>query len=277
MSGAFPEAPRRRVGGGLGPPAAPRQRAGIGRWAVLALAAAVTAILAATVTAVQLTERQTAEMLLARVSRSLFEIDAAAAAAWDDLAASAAAGGELQLSEFPLPLTLSAADLAGGRAGLADAIAAHSARMLYDEGFDALRAEQRGSTDFFSQASVFSGTVGRLTAGGRTLAAIALIVSLCAFAPLALGALAQGRGARRVLLLGAALGVGGLLAFAIGMAAEQRFLGLARGAADPLLAELYAIGADATALLLRNGGIIALLGAALAALSFIADQLERRS
>ena len=272
MSQSVPEASLRRIGG------APSQqrRVGIGHWAVLALAALVTAIVAVTVTVSQATQRQTAETLLARVTRALFEIDALVAVAWDDLALAAAEGRELTVDEVPLPLVIFPADLAAGPSGLADVISAQIARSLYDDGFDSLLEQPRGVTDFFSEISVFAGTIGRLTAGGRTLATVALIVSLCAFVPLALGSLAQARGAHRLLYLGAALGVGGLIALVVGVVAGARFDTLTQAAADPLLAEIYAVGADIAALLTRNSGIIAILGAALAAISLAAAYLERR-
>ena len=272
MSQSVPEASLRRIGG------APTQqrRVGIGRWAVLSLAALATAFAAVTITAAQITERETAEALLSRVGRALFEIDAVAVAAWDELTDAAAEGEPLSLGEFPLTLELSEFDLAAGPSGLADILAARAARSLYDGGFDALLEEPRGVTDFFSDISVFAGTIGRLTSGGRTLASVALIVSLCLFVPLALGALAQGRGVLRFLYLGAALGAGGLLALVAGVVAEARFNTLRASAADPLLAEIYAVGVEVSALLTRNAGIVAILGAALIAVAVLADQLERR-
>ena len=272
MSRSVPEASLRRIGGA---PSAPR-RVGIGHWAVLALTAAVTTIVALTVTAAQVTQRQTAETLLGRVSRTLFEIDAAVVVGWEDLTTAAAAGEALDLGELPLELSLSAEELNAGPSGAADLITARLARSLYDGGFDALLEEPRGVTDFFSQMSVFSGTAGRLTSGGRTLAVIALIVSLCAFVPLALGTVAQGRGAWRVLYLGAALGVGGLVALVVGIVAEGRFANLQAASADPLLVELYAIGVDVSSLLIRNAGVIAILGAALVGIAVVAAQFERR-
>ena len=272
MSRSIPEASLRRIGA----VSSPRPRPGIGRWAVLALAAAVTAILAVTVTVAQTTQRETAETLLARVVRALFEIDAVVAVAWEDIALAAAAGEPLGVDQLPLPLELTSADLADGPAGLADIVSARLARSLYDGGFDALLEEPRGVTDFFSEISVFAGTIGRLTSGGRTLATVALIVSLCAFVPLALGVLAQGRGARRLLYLGAALAVGGLVALAVGVVAEDRFANLADGSADPLLAEIYGVGADVASLLIRNSGVIAILGAAIAVIAQVAAQFDRR-
>lgn len=274
MSRSVPEASLRRIGA----VSSAQPRPGIGRWAVLGLAAAVTAILAVTVTVSQVTQRETAEALLARVVRALFEIDAVVAVAWEDVALAAAAGEPLSLDQLPLslPLELTSADLADGPAGLADVVSTRLARSLYDGGFDALLEEPRGVTDFFSEISVFAGTVGRLTSGGRTLATVALIVSLCAFVPLALGALAQGRGARRLLYLGAALGVGGLLALAVGVVVEDRFANLAATAADPLLAEIYRVGADVASLLIRNSGVIAILGAVIAVIAQVAAQFDRR-
>ena len=273
MSQSLPEAPLRRIEAVSGEQ--PR-RAGIGRWAVLALAAVATAIVAVTVTVSQATQRQTAETLLARVTRALFEVDAVVAVAWDDLALAAAEGRELAVDAVPLPLVIFPADLAEGPSGLAEVISAQIARNLYEDGFDSLLEQPRGVTDFFSEISVFAGTIGRLTAGGRTLASVALIVSLCAFIPLALGSLAQARGARRLLYLGAALGAGGLIALVVGVVAGGRFDTLAQAAADPLLAEIYAVGADLSALLIRNSGIIAILGAVVAAISLAAAYLDRR-
>ena len=272
MNRAVPEASLRRIGGAP----TPQRRVGIGRWAVLSLAALATAFAAVTITAAQITERETAESLLSRVGRALFEIDAAAVTAWDELTDDAAAGEPLSLDELPLALELSAADLAAGPSALADILAARAARNLYDGGFDALLEEPRGVTDFFSDISVFAGTIGRLTAGGRTLASVALIVSLCLFVPLALGALTQGRGVLRFLSLGGALGAGGLLALVIGVVVEARFNTLRASAGDPLLAEIYAAGVDVSALLTRNAGIIAILGATLIAVALLADQLQRR-
>ena len=274
MSRSVPEASLRQIG------AASRsrpRRAGLGRWAILALTAVAAAAVAITATATQLTQRETAETLLARVGRSLLELDALTAVAWDDLAAAAAAGEALSLPDFPLELQINAADLAGGPAALADAVSLRLAQTLYGEGFDALLEEPRGVGDFFSDVSVFSGTIGRITAGGRTLATIALIVSLCAFVPLALGALTQARGARRLLDPGAALGIGGLLALVVGIVAESRFATLADANPDPLMFELYAVGVDVSALLIRNAGIIAILGAALVGIAIVAAQFEQRS
>lgn len=269
----LPEAPLGRIE--AEPPSSAPPRVGIGRWAVPVLAALVTACLAATVTAAQVTERSSAEALIERVGRSLFEIQEVVAYHWDDLSAAAAAGLPLVIEDFPLELELTAADLANGQLALADLIAVRASRQLYDDGFDALRETPRGAADIFSQASAFSNTIGRLTGGGRTLALIALVVSLGAFVPLALGSLAQGRSFNRLLYLGAALGGGGLLALIVGYAARSRFSGLAEASGDPLLVELYRIGVDVLSLLLRNGGIIAILGAALTALAIIAAQLEQ--
>lgn len=270
MSRSVPEAPLRRIGGAP----ARRRRPGVGRWTVLALAALAAALAALTITAAQITQRDTAETLLARVGRALFEIDALAVVAWDDLSAAAAAGQPLNLPQLPLELEITPADLAAGPDGLADAVSARAARSLYDSGFDALLEDPRGVTDFFSDISVFTGTVGRLTAGGRTLALVALIVSLCAAVPLALAALTLARGVRRLLHLGAALGVGGLLALIVGIVAERRFATLADANPDPLMLEIYAVAVDVSALLIRNAGIIAILGAAILALALIAAQFE---
>ena len=276
MSDARPPSAIRRVGPRVTPRLpSPRRRVGVGHWTAFGLAI-VTLIVAATLSAAQATQRETAEAVLARIAQSLFEIDEVVVYSWDDLNAAAAAGAPLTLAAYPLDLQLQPVDLAGGRLALADLIAQRSARLLYDGGFDLLRIEPRGPTDFFSRASAFSGTVGRLTSGGRTLAAIALIVSLCAFFPLALGSLAQARGSMRLAQPGIAIGVGGLLAFVFGAVVASRFEGLASAATDPLLVELYAIAADLMTLLMRNGGIIAILGAALLALAVLGAELERR-
>ena len=248
------------------------------RLAAAILTALAAAFVIAAFSAVQVTERPRAEQLLARVAHSLFELDPLIADQWDNLRAAAAQqpGVPVPLDGIPLDLAIDPIWLVADPQTASDRVARDIARQLYDDGFDILQESPVAVTAFLSEASAFDTTIGRLTAGGRVVAVVALIVGLTLLLPLALAALSGATGPARLISLGIALALGGVLTFILASILRGWFHSRIDAGIDPFSAQLWTIAADIVSLLLRNGAIAAMLGAALIAIAAAALWLERR-
>lgn len=240
------------------------------RWWLLAILSGLTALaVAVTVVclcAMQLTERDAAETLLGRVVRSLLETDRFVATSWDTLVVEAESGEPIPLEGWPLDLALSPEALNAGQASVAAAITQATVQTLYEHGFDVLQDEPQ-AIRFFSEASAFSSTTGRLTEGGNTVATVALGVSLALFVSLALATAAQARGMARLAVPGLAIAVGaGALLLAAEIAGAM-FTDRAGATQDPFVADMWLIAVDVAALVSRNATLAALFGGVI---SFVA-------
>lgn len=232
------------------------------RWLLTILSGLTALAVAATVVclcAMQLTERDAAETLLSRVVRSLLETDRFVATSWDALVVEAESGEPIPLEGWPLDLALSPEALSAGQASVADAITQATAQTLYERGFDVLQDEPQ-AIRFFSEASAFSSTVGRLTEGGNTVATVALGVSVALFVSLALATAAQARGMARLAAPGLAMVIGGGALLLVAEIAGAAFTGRAVATQDPFVADMWLIAVDAAAVVSRNATLAALLG-----------------
>ncbi len=247
------------------------------RWALfisILLTAAVSAMAVLFVTAAQLTSRATAQHYVARAVDSLLEVDQFVANVWPALQSAADEGDPIPLVGYPVPLQLDPSGLAGGPDAVADAIAATTASLIYDDGFEVL-AESRQVFRLVSRGGAFDGTIGRLTSGGHEVATVALIVSGSFAILLAMATAAQVRGLNRVGTPGFAIGLGAALLWLVATLIRASFEGRAETTADPFAADLWLIAADAGSLLVRNAAIVALAGGVVAASSVAGGGLLR--
>ncbi len=240
------------------------------RWWLLGVLAGLTAISTAVAvicfSAMQLSERDHAETLLARVVRSLLEPDRYVTTSWEQLTQAASVSEPIPLDGWPLDLALTPSALEQGPQAVADAITLTTARTLYEHGFDILQDEPQ-ATQLFSQASAFSATIGRLTSGGHTVATVALAVSVAFLVSLALAAAVQARGMGRLAAPGIAIGVGAAVLLLAAELAQSTFSARAAASADPFMVDIWLIVADATAVVSRNARIAALFGGALSVIA----------
>ena len=238
------------------------------------LTAITTAIAILFLTATQLTQRNTAQQFLARAMSSLLEIDQFVLNVWPELEAEAAQGDSIPLSDFPVSLQLDRQGLADGPEAVAEAIAAATASLIYDDGLEALSESPRAFR-LLSRGALFDGSVGRLTGGGHQLATVVLIVSGTLVILLALATSAQVRGLSRIGAPAFSIGLGAALVWIFAAVAHSAFVGQAETNADPFAAELGLIAADAISLAVRNATILTLTSGAVAALSLAGGGLLR--
>lgn len=240
------------------------------RWWLLILLGGLTAVTTAAAvicfSAMQLSERDQAEALMARVVRSLLETDRFVAASWDQLAAQANSDEPIPLTGWPVDLALAPGALEQGPQVVADAITQATAQSLYEYGFDILQDEPQ-AVRFFSQASAFSSTIGRLTSGGHTVASVALGVVVALFVSLALATATQARGMVRLAAPGIAIGIGAALLLLAAEVGESIVLDRAVASVDPFTTDIWLIVADAIVVVARNARIAALFGGALSVIA----------
>ncbi len=216
------------------------------------------------ISATQLTERATAQRLLASATSSLLEIDRFVANAWPALQQAAELGEPIELSGFPVGLQLDPAAVADGPEAVAREVAAATASLVYDDGFDIL-AQSPQAFRFLSRGAAFDGSVGRLTRGGHSVATIALIVSGTLTVLLAMSVAAQARGLARFGAPALALGIGAAIVWIAASLLQSSLSGRAESSLDPFSADLWWIAVDAVDMLVRNAAIVALAAGAVAA------------
>ncbi len=238
------------------------------------LTAAVAAIAVVALSVTQLTERETAQRLLARTTNAMLEIDRYVAQAWPSLEAAASGDEPIPLDGFPIALQLDPAGLSDGPDAVADAIASATASLLYEQGFD-IFAESPQVFRLVTRGGVFDATIGRLTGGGRDIAAVALIVSGTLTVILALTTASQASGWRRFGAPAASIAVGAALVWIVAAVAQSATSGRADATLDVFLAELWLIAADAAALTARNAVIVAIAAGLVALGSLVASALTR--
>ena len=244
----------------------------------LSLTVALTALAAAAalfaLTATQLTARPTAERYLADALTTLLEVDQLVQNNWALLVELSAAGEPIPLPGLPFSLLLQPAALADGPQAVAEAIAAASASLVYEDGL-ALLSESPQVFRLISQGGAFEATAGRLTAGGHEAATAALLVSGIIALLLAAAAAAQAGGLGKIGAPALGLGAGAALVWLAALLARGAFTNRAETVLDPFEADLWLIAADAVGLLIRNGGTVA-AAAAVAALAVLAGGLLLR-
>lgn len=239
---------------------------------VLAIVLAAAAIAAGS--AWQLTERGTAERLLARIAGPLFEVDAAVAAALPGLAERPDGA---PLAGYPVDVPIPAALHQAGAEAIAAHVLAETAARLYDEGFGIAAQGDAPSGGLFSDGSAFAWTVGRLSAGGHLVAAAALGTALIAWALLMLAVLGISGWRAFVNALGAAAAAGGGIALIAALALRGRAGAHLADAPDAFTRAVWAAARDAGDLLLANAVAAIGLGAVLLAASAAAWFLQRRA
>ena len=242
------------------------------RWALIItimLTALVSAVAVLFITTAQLTSRTTAQRYLARAVDSLLEVDQFVANAWPTLQAAAAEGDPIPLRGYPISLQLDPSGVAEGPEAVSDAIAAATASLIYDDGFEVL-ADSPQAFRLVSRGGAFDGTIGRLTGGGHDVATVGLMVSGSFAILLAMATAAQVRGLARIGAPGFAIGVGAALLWLAAALVRSSLEGRADTTTDPFAADLWLIAADASSLLVRNAAIVALAGGIVAASSLAA-------
>ena len=232
----------------------------------LFLTALVCAVAIAAISAVQLTERATAQHFLSRAVMSLLEIDHYVESYWPLLEEYGAEGQAIPLDDFPIALQLDPAALADGPDAVAQSIADATASLIYDDGFETL-SESPQILRLVSSGGAFDVTVGRLTDGGRTVAVTALIVSGILALLMLLATAAQCRGLNRFTAPALALAVGAAVVWAVAFAAQAIMQSRADAAFDPFTADLLLIASDAVAFAVRNAAVTAVAAAVAAAVS----------
>ena len=230
------------------------------RGAAYALAALVAAGAIASATAWQLTSRTTAERLLGRVANPLFEVEASVAAALPGLPGRPAGA---PLEGYPISISIPA-ELHGADA---EAVAAHvlarTAERLYAEGFEIVAQGEQPRIGLLSDAAAFSSTIGRLSAGGHAVAAVALGAAMTAWGLMVLALL--GTSGRRAFIdaLTASCLAGGALALAGALAWRGWAASRGAEAADAYARAVWEVAAESADLLLMNAAIVAGAGAVL--------------
>lgn len=255
----------------------PATDSGWRRWALaitMLLTSATTAVAVVFLSATQLTERVTAQDLLARSVSSLLEIDQFVLNAWPALEAAAAEGEPIPLTGYPVALQLDPDGLADGPATVSDAVATATASLIYDDGLEILSDAPR-ALRLFSRGAAFDGTIGRLTSDGHAVATVALIVSGTMSILLAIGISAQVRGLTRLGAPAIAIGLGATLILVVAILARSSFEGRAEATPDPFTSDLWLIAVDAVSLAVRNAAIVALASGIVAALAAFAGALLR--
>lgn len=235
----------------------------------IAAALAVTAI-----SATQLTERHTAQRLLAAATRSLLEIDRFVDGAWPALELGAAEGVPITLVGFPIGLQIDPMLVREGPETVSVEVAAATASLIYDDGFEVL-ADSPQSFHFLSRGAAFDGSVGRLTRGGHSIATIALIVTGTLAILLAMSVAAQVRGLARFAAPALGIGLGAAVAWIAGSLLQSSLSGRAETTLDPFTSDLWWIAVDALDILLRNAAIVGLTAGALVGAAGLAMLLLR--
>ena len=240
----------------------------------LTLTGFATAIALVSLAATQLTERGTAQRLLAVAADSLLEIDRFVSTAWPALEVAATDREPIPLSGFPIGLQLDPAGIDDGPDAVSDEIAAATASLIYDGGFDVL-ADAPQAFRLVSRGAAFDGTFGRMTRGGHSIATVALIVSGSLTLLLVLAAAAQLRGLARFGAPAAAIGVGAAIVLLAATLLQTSFEGRANEVTDPFSADLWWIAADAIAILSRNAAIVGVAAAVVAGSALVGGALLR--
>lgn len=222
----------------------------------------------------QLTERGTAQRLLAVAVDSLLEIDQFVLNAWPALEVAAADSEPIPLIGFPIGLQLDPAGIGDGPDAVSDEIAAATASLIYDGGFDVL-ADAPQAFRLVSRGAAFDGTFGRMTRGGHSIATIALIVSGSLTILLVLATVIQTRGLTRFGAPAVAIGLGAVIVLLAAILLQSSFEGRAGGAADPFSADLWWIAADAIGILSRNAAIVGVTAAVVAGSALVGRALLR--
>ena len=238
------------------------------------LTALASAIAVVSLAMTQLTERGTAQRLLAVAVDSLLEIDQFVSHAWPALEFAAADGEPIPLSGFPIGLQLDPAGIDDGPEAVSDDIAAATASLIYDGGFDVL-ADAPQAFRLVSRGAAFDGTFGRMTRGGHSIATIALIVSGSLTLLLVLAAAAQVRGLARFGAPAVAIGMGAAIVLLAATLLQSSFEGRAGETTDPFPADLWWIAADAIAILSRNAAIVGVAAAVVAGSALVGRALLR--
>ncbi|MXX31173.1 MAG: hypothetical protein F4Z51_02830 [Chloroflexi bacterium] len=235
----------------------------------IAAALAVTAI-----SATQLTERNTAQRLLAAATRSLLEVDRFVEGAWPVLERKAPEGAPITLVGFPIGLQIDPTLVEEGPESVSTEVVAATASLVYDDGFEVL-ADSPQAFRFLSRGAAFDGSVGRLTRGGHSIATIALIVTGMLAILLAMSVAAQARGLSRFAAPALAISVGAAVVWIAGSLLQSSLSGRAETTLDPFISDLWWIAVDALDILLRNSAIVALTAGALVGASGLAGLLLR--
>ena len=240
----------------------------------LFLTAMVAALAVTAISATQLTERHTAQRLLTAATRSLLEIDRFVEGAWPALESEAAEGAPITLVGFPIGLQIDPTLVDEGPESLSTEVAAATASLVYDDGFEVL-ADSPQAFRFLSRGAAFDGSVGRLTRGGHSIATIALIVTGTLAILLAMSVAAQARGLARFAAPALAIGVGAAVAWIAGALLQSSLSGRAETTLDPFTSDLWWLAVDALDILLRNSAIVALTAGALVGASGLTRLLLR--
>jgi len=235
----------------------------------IAAALAVTAI-----SATQITDRSTAQGLLAEATRLLLEIDRFVDGAWPALKLEAAEGAPIPLVGFPIGLQIDPTLVHEGRESVSKEIAAAAASLIYDDGFEVL-ADSPQAFRFLSRGAAFDGSVGRLTRGGHSIATIALIVTGTLAILLAMSVAAQTSGLARFAAPALGIGLGAAVAWIAGSLLQSSLSGRAETTLDPFTSDLWWIAVNALDILLRNAAIVGLTAGALIGAAALAGLLLR--
>ena len=257
-----------------------RRRAG--RWAAMAVLAAVFAVLLAVWSLIQISERENAERILQDVLAPLTEVDALLDRDYESLVADAgeaAATGaaDVAIPHYPLDIVIPGQELATmSQTELRERILAESASAIYDEGTGTFERESgaaggglfRSGAVRFTMAQLTEEAHGAWQIGGAVLLGLAvlLIVTVAALS----------RDLARIQNVGLALAAAGALMTVATLGARIGLRSAADGAADPLNAALLDIGADAAGVALRNYLIFGVLGLLTAGLATALRMWERR-
>ncbi len=240
----------------------------------LMLTVLATAIALVSLAATQLTERGTAQRLLAVAADSLLEIDRFVSTAWPALEIAATDREPIPLSGFPIGLQLDPAGIDDGPEAVSDDIAAATASLIYDGGFDVL-ADAPQAFRLVSRGAAFDGTFGRMTRGGHSIATIALIVSGSLTILLVVATVIQTRGLTRFGAPAVAIGLGAAIVLLAAILLQSSFEGRAGGAADPFSTDLWWIAADAIGIMSRNAAIVGVAAAVVAGSALVGGALLR--
>ena len=241
---------------------------------VLLLASLMATVALTAYAATQITQRETAEVLLTRVVRTLFEIDQYVGQYWSELELLAVQGQPIPLDGFPLDLYLDPQAIADGPESVANAIAVTTASLVYDDGFESL-ADTPQQFRLISRGAAFDASIGRLTDDGQQIANAALLISAVLALLLLLSVAALSRGLGRFALPTLSVAIAGGIAWIVASWAQSDFERRGNNAVDAFSAELWWIGADAISLLIRDAAIIAIAGLGLLAFIALATALLR--